>query len=347
MAQKNRATPAATRPRKARSRPAPSRAHGALSIILLTRDHARALRESLPMITAEAARRGARLFAFDTASTDGSADLLREAGFDLTDVAPADFAHGRTRNAAAARAAPASGDTVVFLNGDAVPLPGWLDGLVDGFALHPRVAAVFSRQIPPPGTDPLRVSDLEGHCAFGSDLPRVSVLDDDRALPHDPAALRAVCTFDTVSCAIRAGVLKAIPFPDVGFGEDLLWGRAALEAGHALAYAPSSMVLHCHDLYAHPLDLVRRHFDDAQLARVVAGHADLPDPARFAAFMAGAVVRDLKNIARADMAPAEMAAWAALGPAARAAQYLATQAGYFSYLLPPTMREFLSWRKKS
>lgn len=343
MAQTKRSKAARARTRKPRTRPAPDRAPGAVSIVLLTRDHAWSLRESLPVITAEGARHGARLFAFDTSSADGTADLLRGAGFDVTGVAPDDFGHGRTRNAAAARA---PGGTVVFLNGDAVPLPGWLDGLLEGFALHPRIAGVFSRQLPPPGTDPLRVSDLEGHPAFGSGLPRVSVLDDDRALPRDPATLRAVCTFDTVSCAVRADVLRALPFPDVGFGEDLLWGRAALEAGHAIAYAPASMVLHCHDLYAHPLDLVRRHFDDARLSRAVAGRADLPDPARFAAFMAGAVARDLKNIARSELAPEAMAAWAALGPAARVAQYLATQAGYFSDRLPPSLREFLSWQKR-
>ena len=316
-----------------------ARPRPAVSIVLLTRDHARFLARSLPVIAAQA--RGAELCAFDTASTDGTAGLLVAAGFEVTPVEPRDFAHGRTRNAAAARA---KGDVIVFLNGDAVPADGWLDGLLEGFALHPRVAGVFSRQTPPPGTDPLRVSDLQGHAAFGSDLPHVSVIDG--VLPADAAQRRAVCTFDTVSCAVRADVLRAIPFADVDFGEDLLWGRAALEAGHAIAYAPASSVAHCHDLYARPLDLVRRHFDDAALAREVAGRAELPDPAGFARFIAGALTRDLSNIARSDMDPVAKAAWAALCPAARTLQYAATQAGYFSDRLPAAVREFLSWKKR-
>lgn len=257
-------------------------------------------------------------------------------------IAPGDFGHGRTRNAAAAAA---GGKIVVFLNGDAVPKDGWLKGLVDGFAMHPDVAGVFSRQLPPTGTDPLRRADIEGHPAFGSDVPRVVHLDSGIPADLSPEAARALFTFDTVSCAVKTEVLAKTPFPDVEFGEDLLWGKAVLEQGRRLVYAPASSVEHCHDLYAHPLDLVRRHFSDAMLARKAAGAA-APGPLSFLSFMAGAARRDFARIAESDMDIPSKAVWAAFEPAARALQFLAIQAGAVGEQLPPAVRDFLSWTGK-
>ncbi|MBI5527600.1 MAG: glycosyltransferase [Deltaproteobacteria bacterium] len=313
-----------------------------ISVLLLTRNHARYLKRSLGLIVRQARACRAALCAFDTSSSDGSADLLRDAGFRVTVIAPEEFGHGRTRNVAAAAA---GGEIVVFLNGDAVPRDAWLKGLLGGFAMHPDVAGVFSRQVPPPGTDPLRRADIEGHPAFGSDIPWVVHLDSGIPADISPAAARALYTFDTVSCAVKTEVIEDAPFPDVAFGEDLLWGKAVLERGRRLVYAPASVVEHCHDLYAHPMDLVRRHFADAMLARKAAGAA-APGPLSFFAFMAGAARRDFARIAESDMDVPSKAAWAAFEPAARTLQFLAIQAGAIGEHLPPAVRDFLSWTRK-
>ena len=41
-------------------------------------------------------------------------------------------------------------------------------------------------------------------------------------------------------------VLRALPFPDVDFGEDAGWAELALERGHELAFEPKAVVLHAH-----------------------------------------------------------------------------------------------------
>ena len=46
---------------------------------------------------------------------------------------------------------------------------------------------------------------------------------------------------------VRAKVLRARPFPETYFGEDISWGKLAIERGHALAYAPAARVIHSHD----------------------------------------------------------------------------------------------------
>jgi rhamnosyltransferase len=59
---------------------------------------------------------------------------------------------------------------------------------------------------------------------------------------------RLLLNFHTVSAAIRADVLERIPFRSVrAIGEDLLWAREVLEAGHALVHEPDSLAYHSHD----------------------------------------------------------------------------------------------------
>src|SRR5437870_1910983 len=66
----------------------------------------------------------------------------------LHEIPNAEFGHGRTRNLAAQMAA---GDFVLFLTHDAVPAhDGWLQAMIEPFALSPRVACAFGKHIPWP-----------------------------------------------------------------------------------------------------------------------------------------------------------------------------------------------------
>src|SRR5262249_19099521 len=84
-----------------------------------------------------------------------------------------------------------------------------------------------------------------------------------------PDQLREFVNFHTVSASIRADVFRQHPFPEINFAEDLLWGKAALEAGHRLQYEPTSLAFHSHN-YSF-LDIVRRNFDDALAGREIVG----------------------------------------------------------------------------
>jgi GT2 family glycosyltransferase len=92
-----------------------------------------------------------RAIVVDDASSDGTAE--RFAGYDdrVTVVA-------RERNGGFAAAcndgARAAGDVdyLVFLNNDTIPLPGWLDALVEEVEAHPEAAAVGSKLLFPDGS---------------------------------------------------------------------------------------------------------------------------------------------------------------------------------------------------
>jgi GT2 family glycosyltransferase len=87
----------------------------------------------------------------DDASGDGTAERFADYAPALTLVAHKDnkgFAISCNDGAAAAGEV----DYLIFLNNDTVPLPGWLDALVDEAGEDPEVAAVGSKLLYPDGT---------------------------------------------------------------------------------------------------------------------------------------------------------------------------------------------------
>ncbi len=87
----------------------------------------------------------------DDASSDGTVERLRDHEPRLTIVA-----HERNQGFAIScndgSAAAGEVDYLVFLNNDTVPLPGWLDALVEDIAANPGTAAVGSKLLYPDGT---------------------------------------------------------------------------------------------------------------------------------------------------------------------------------------------------
>ncbi len=71
---------------------------------------------------------------------------------------------------------------------------------------------------------------------------------------------------------------ERFPFGKTGFGEDLRWGKAALERGYKLVYEPRSTVVHSHD--RGPLYDLRRHYAEGRLLMDLFGLVPVPSLAR-------------------------------------------------------------------
>ncbi len=179
----------------------------------------------------------------DSGSRDGATEraaaVCRARVFD---VAPGRFDHGLVRGALveAARA-----PLVALFSQDAIPQgPRYLEPLAAPCA-EPEVAGAHARQVPRPGADPLQAAAL---ARWTPDLPEPCAI---RRLPPGAASLppgerMRLARFDNVASMVRRCDAVALPFPSRAFGEDLAWGWAALEAGHALAYVPRAVVEHSH-----------------------------------------------------------------------------------------------------
>jgi rhamnosyltransferase len=188
--------------------------------------------------------RAVEIVAFDSGSSDGTVGLLREFGARITEIPPAEFNHGATRNQAIAAArAP----LVVLLTQDAVPAHArWLEALLAPFA-DLDVAGTYARQIPRADADALTRRALQAWVA-GSEERRVQRLPDrDSYLRLHPMERYRLCVFDDVCAAIRRSVWERIPYEWAYFAEDLDWSTKVLEAGYSIVYEPAAAVVHSHD----------------------------------------------------------------------------------------------------
>jgi hypothetical protein len=123
----------------------------------------------------------------------------------------------------------------------------WLAPLLSALDGDPTVAGACSRVGPSDDADLLTVRDAERDPS-GSPERVVKRIEDwavyERSTPEER---RLLANFHTVAAALRADIVRRIPFRTVrAIGEDLCWARDVLEAGLALVHEPASQVRHSH-----------------------------------------------------------------------------------------------------
>jgi GT2 family glycosyltransferase len=238
-----------------------------LSVLLPVKDGAAKLRELLPRLLGQRSRDLMEIIAVDSGSGDDTVEVLRRFHATVVAIDPGSFNHGLTRNLAAGYA---QGSVLVFLNQGALPADDdWLANLVAPLDNDPQVAGVCSRVLPRPDADLLTRRDglREPSASPERSVRAITNQEEYRALPPDK--LRSLIRFHTVGAAIRAQVFRRLPFRDVDFAEDLIWGRDVLEAGFKIQHEPSAVVLHSHNYSC--LDILRRNFDDGRGNRDIVG----------------------------------------------------------------------------
>ena len=191
------------------------------------------------------------LIVLDSESSDGTDRLAAGAGHHVARVRRDEFSHGGTRQWGLDRFA-ADADVVVFLTQDAVlAQPDALTRLLAAFA-DPQVAAVYGRQLPHPGADP-----LSAHARLFN-YPAVSrtVTLADRAV----LGIRA-CFLSNAFAAYRLSALRQVGgfSRDLILAEDMHMAARLLLAGHAIRYQADACVHHSHAYSL--LQEFRRYFD--------------------------------------------------------------------------------------
>jgi rhamnosyltransferase len=173
----------------------------------------------------------------DSASTDGTPELARTAGFEVTGIARCDFNHGGTRQLALLSVPWA--EIVVYLTQDAILADGdALGNLIQTFA-DERVGAAFGRQLPRAGAGP-----IESHARLFN-YPAESAVRDFAS--RKTLGIKAAFLSNSFS-AYRVEALKAVGgFPtDVIMAEDTVVAARMLMAGWKTAYCAEARVFHSH-----------------------------------------------------------------------------------------------------
>ena len=307
-----------------------------VSVVILCKNEERYIGETLQAVL-DQGEVPCEVLVIDAGSRDRSVQIVQQYPVTLLRIGPHAFGHGRTRNLGARLA---TGEFVVFLNGDATPTDkGWLSGLISGFTGE-GIAGVYSRIYPRPGCNPLDArSIVDDRYLFNGKVKDLRAFPDYFSL--SPEKKRRVSSFHTVSCAIRRGVLLHQPFADIAFGEDLEWSKRMIEAGLSIVYASDSAVWHSHDTGASLSTSLQRSFDDARACQKIFRRWSVRRLCGWAAVSARAVISDLRYIAGLERSLLYKLRWMVRSPFVRAAQYLGILLGCAPFL-PRRAAEALS-----
>jgi len=212
------------------------------SIIIPVRNRASLTRQCLDGLFATLPRDSAtEIIVVDDGSTDMTTAALALYGDRISTVR-----HDRSLGFAAAcndGAAIATGDTLVFLHNDMLPLAGWLDALLREAVAHPNAAVIGSKLLYPNNTV------QHAGVAFAHDRTPVPLYAG--FLPMHPAVntARRVQAVNAAGALFRCEAFRDMAGFDSAFIEDFEDIDLCLrlgELGHEVRFCPESTLLHFH-----------------------------------------------------------------------------------------------------
>jgi rhamnosyltransferase len=218
------------------------------SILILTKNEAENIATCLNGVYSQKAVDPFEVIVVDSGSADATLEIARQYPVRIESIPAESFHHARTRNFAASLA---TGEILVFLVADAIPVGDtWLQNLVHNFD-DPSVGAVYGRQLPKNGSSLERQDALE--TVYGC-----------KKIVKDPAHPNGLgyrfYHFSDVNAAIRYSVWRTTLFPEeLRVFEDLGIAKRILNAGWKIVYEPESAVLHSHNHTN--VGLFKRYFD--------------------------------------------------------------------------------------
>jgi rhamnosyltransferase len=237
------------------------------TVAVLTYNGETYLEQVLSAVEAQSIDGELDILVIDSGSTDTTlAIVARHPRVRLHEIPNADFGHGRTRNLAARLA---RGEFIAYLTHDAIPASDrWLHELLAPLRdTAADIKAVMGKQIPRPGCFPLLKYEIESVFAgFGPDFGTTVFFDDGTA--KDQGLIDALSFYSDVNSATRTAFLRnEIPYRDVRYSEDMMFGQDIIEAGYKKAYAPRGAVIHSNDLTLD--EYGKRMFDETVALRQI------------------------------------------------------------------------------
>lgn len=189
-----------------------------------------------------------QIHCIDSSSTDGTTQWLREQrDVSLTVIDQKDFQHGRTRNQGASLG---KAPVIAFLTQDAIPTnSSWAADILKMFNHVPEAAGLFGRHEPYPHHPTYVREEITRHFANMLKHPlALSKFTDPKKWDRGDVGWRQLLHFySDNNSAMRREIWNDIPYPEVDYGEDQVWARDIIEAGHTKLYSPTACVYHSHD----------------------------------------------------------------------------------------------------
>jgi rhamnosyltransferase len=282
------------------------------TVVVLTYNGERYLRDLLNAVSVQRIDGAVETLVIDSGSTDSTLDIVADfPSVRLIQIPNSEFGHGRTRNFAAHQA---HGRYVAYLTHDAVPAHDrWLYELLKPFELSERVVAVMGSQVPRPWCFPLLKYEINAVFeGFGPGFGTTLFYDDDFITSE--GVRNAVTFYSDVNSAARRDILTGpVPYQDVSYAEDQLFGRDVIAAGYIKAYAPRASAVHSNDLTLAEYD--ERMAEETMGQREVGIDVAVPSVGVVARMMARGIAKDTVRLLRdRDFSLRRKAAYLVAGP---------------------------------
>lgn len=235
----------------------------------------------------------------DSGSSDDTISIVKSFQKDhpnlrFHEIPNTEYGHGKTRNQAAHMA---NGEFVVYLSHDATPSHDrWLYEMIKPFEINADIVGVMGKQIPRPHCIPMLKAEINGvFSGFGPDFGTTIFYKDD--FVNSQGLYDAVSFYsDANSAARKEFLIGKIPYQDVKYAEDQLFGRDIINAGYKKAYAPRGSVVHSNDLtlgeYQHRL------FDETVGLRKIGLPVAVPPMGVVSRMVVRGILRDTRSILR-------------------------------------------------
>ena len=215
-----------------------------VSIVIPTWNGAGVIEECLTGVFRQQADFEFDVLLIDSSSSDRTLEIARRFPVRIHSISQSEFSHGDTRNLGAILT---EGERIVFLVQDAYPERNdWLRKLVCNLD-DPRVAGAYSRVLPRETAGPLVQKGVQGDLNYRPERITQAIGDPEAYRRLDSLARRILTNFNDVASCLRRTVWEQLPYARVQFGEDVLWARAAMEAGHTIVFDPDAPVIHSHE----------------------------------------------------------------------------------------------------
>jgi len=220
-----------------------------VSIIIPTKNGGASLAACLETMCNQNYNGEIEIIIVDSGSFDDTLSIAKQFSNRIIEINPKEFTHGYSRNLGASKA---HGEYLVFCNQDVVPAhANWLSNLLEPLK-EERIAASYSRQVPPPGTQYFEKVFLEHH------YPSTNVIHFYEGLKK--RGPREGVLFSTVSGALRRSIWENFQFDEnIIMSEDQEIAFRLLKSGWRIAYRGDSVVYHSNQYTL--LSVFRRYFD--------------------------------------------------------------------------------------
>ncbi len=215
------------------------------SIVILTRNSLGVIERLVKALLEQEFDHTYEVIFMDNSSSDGTAAYLANTSFKykkIINVPEGEFSHSRTRMKAAAAA---KGKYIMFFTDDIIPMgKDFLSSLARPLVEKKTAAAYGVWQIDEKQCDPI---DAYLHNGWYQGFDDVT-----EPIPQfcwnkfPPALRRRLCNFDNCSSCIERKLLLGLQFPDVPYGEDMLFAKKLLLSGRSIAICKEARFLHWH-----------------------------------------------------------------------------------------------------